>query len=66
MHWVEVRRWQDYKNPGSVNEVCARNALLIAACLEYVRLHVTETACLGCCQDKAGCVMSLSWKRLNL
>merc|ERR1712066_818411 len=20
MHWVEVRRWQDYKNPGSVNE----------------------------------------------
>ena len=22
MHWVEVRRWQDYKNFGSVNEVC--------------------------------------------
>jgi hypothetical protein len=21
MHWVEVRRWQDYKNFGSVNEV---------------------------------------------
>ena len=21
MHWVEVRRWQDYKKPGSVNEV---------------------------------------------
>lgn len=20
MHWVEVRRWQDYKNFGSVNE----------------------------------------------
>jgi len=20
MHWVEVRRWQDYKKPGSVNE----------------------------------------------
>eukprot|EP00232_Nephroselmis_pyriformis_P003419 CAMPEP_0182913016 /NCGR_PEP_ID=MMETSP0034_2-20130328/37817_1 /TAXON_ID=156128 /ORGANISM="Nephroselmis pyriformis, Strain CCMP717" /LENGTH=265 /DNA_ID=CAMNT_0025049715 /DNA_START=21 /DNA_END=818 /DNA_ORIENTATION=+ len=20
MHWVEVRRWQDYKNPGSVNQ----------------------------------------------
>lgn len=21
MHYVEVRRWQDYRNPGSVNEV---------------------------------------------
>ena len=21
MHWVEVRRWQDYKVPGSVNQV---------------------------------------------
>eukprot|EP00955_Chlamydomonas_euryale_P075154 362231-Chlamydomonas_euryale.AAC.5 len=21
MHWVEVRRWMDYKNPGSVNQV---------------------------------------------
>jgi hypothetical protein len=21
MHWVEIRRWQDYKNFGSVNEV---------------------------------------------
>lgn len=24
MHWVEVRRWQDYKNFGSVNEVRRR------------------------------------------
>ena len=23
MHWVEVRRWQDYRVPGSVNQVCA-------------------------------------------
>ncbi len=21
MHWVEVRRWQDIRKPGSVNEV---------------------------------------------
>jgi light-harvesting complex I chlorophyll a/b binding protein 4 len=37
MHWVEVRRWQDYKNFGSVNEVrsasfgghaCADRALI--------------------------------------
>ena len=27
MHWVEVRRWQDYKNPGSVNEVRWRSQL---------------------------------------
>jgi len=26
MHWVEVRRWQDYKNFGSVNEVRANLA----------------------------------------
>lgn len=25
MHWVEVRRWQDYKNFGSVNEVSRRS-----------------------------------------
>lgn len=24
MHWVEVRRWQDYKVPGSVNQVRAQ------------------------------------------
>ena len=28
MHWVEVLRWQDYKNHGSVNEV---------------RLYITDT-----------------------
>jgi light-harvesting complex I chlorophyll a/b binding protein 4 len=27
MHWVEVRRWQDYKNFGSVNEVKGGKAL---------------------------------------
>ena len=26
MHWVEVRRWQDYKNFGSVNEVRCNRA----------------------------------------
>jgi len=28
MHWVEVRRWQDYKKPGSVNEVCNGDAFV--------------------------------------
>ena len=32
MHWVEVRRWQDYKNPGSVNEVRG-DGMLVAGLL---------------------------------
>lgn len=32
MHWVEVRRWQDIRKPGSVNEVSA------LACYHH-RLH---------------------------
>jgi len=26
MHWVEVRRWQDYKKFGSVNEVSCHHS----------------------------------------
>jgi light-harvesting complex I chlorophyll a/b binding protein 4 len=32
MHWVEVRRWQDYKNFGSVNEVRRREQV---ACYSF-------------------------------
>lgn len=38
MHWVEVRRWQDYKNFGSVNEVGAAGGLLVSAGWAYVAL----------------------------
>lgn len=32
MHWVEVRRWQDYRNFGSVNEVSTVQPLVSPAC----------------------------------
>lgn len=32
MHWVEVRRWQDYKNFGSVNEVRQQQAAIARGC----------------------------------
>lgn len=53
MHWVEVRRWMDYKNPGSVNEV--------GGCVRTMAMHCVR----GCpsqpaviwsrlCQPKVG------------
>jgi hypothetical protein len=38
MHWVEVRRWQDYKNFGSVNEVRRDSAWLCPCSLCELRV----------------------------
>ena len=40
MHWVEVRRWQDIRKPGSVNEVSA-----LAARTTTGYTHQDNSAC---------------------
>lgn len=53
MHWVEVRRWQDYKNFGSVNEVrcpsplfpCNAQFLKYPAILQVCVTSAKESAC---------------------
>ena len=44
MHWVEVRRWQDIRKPGSVNEVSRQihditQAYIMTACHSACSQH---------------------------
>jgi hypothetical protein len=56
MHWVEVRRWQDYKNFGSVNEVRTARAWAKGGSGQEVWVHSSRVHCAqaGCHQHHTG------------
>ncbi len=47
MHWVEVRRWQDYKKFGSVNEVSCIHFSpdFASAPVRHLRVLVLSVSC---------------------